>query len=76
MKTNIRKASKRFASAIVVVSVIMAMVLALLPASAGPGQSQAAVSGTVTDINDGEPIEGVLVRSITSPHASASRRSR
>jgi hypothetical protein len=61
MNANTRNSSKRYVSAILVVFVISAMILGLLPASAGSGQNQAAVSGTVTDINDGEPIEGALV---------------
>ena len=61
MNANLRNASKRTVSAIFVVSVIAAMLLALFPAMAGPGPIQATVMGTVTDINDGEPIEGALV---------------
>ena len=61
MNTNIRKATKRSVSAIIAVSVIAAMLLALFPAMAGPGPYYATVMGTVTDTNDGEPIENALV---------------
>jgi len=61
MNTNIRKTSKRSVNAIIAVSVIAAMLLALFPAMAGPGPYYATVMGTVTDINDDEPIEDALV---------------
>lgn len=61
MRTNIRKATKRAVSATVAVSIITVMFLALFPAAAGPGPIGATVTGTVNDVNDGEPIEGALV---------------
>ncbi len=61
MRNDVENASKRSVSAIIVVSVIAVMFLALLPASAGPGPLGATVTGTVTDMNDGSPIENALV---------------
>ncbi len=61
MKENIRKASKRSVSAIVAISIIAVMFLALFPASAGPGPAGATVTGKVTDINDGKAIENAKV---------------
>jgi len=61
MITNIRNASKRSICAIIAVSVIATMLMALFPAMAGPGGTQATVMGTVTDMNNNEPIEGALV---------------
>lgn len=61
MNASIVKASKRTVSAIIVMSVIAAMILTLFPATAGPGPIGATVTGTVTDINDGEPIEDAKV---------------
>jgi protocatechuate 3,4-dioxygenase beta subunit len=61
MNVNIRRPSKRSVSAIIAISIIAVLFLSLLPATAGPGPMGATVMGTVTDINDGEPIEKALV---------------
>jgi len=61
MNATIRSASKRYVIGISAMTVVALMFLSLLPAMAGPGPSGATVTGTVTDINDGEPIEGALV---------------
>jgi len=61
MKANIGRPSKRSVSAIIAISIIAVMFLSLFPATAGPGPVGATVMGTVTDINDGEPIEKALV---------------
>ena len=61
MSADIRKTSKRTVSGIIAISVIAVMLLAMFPATAGPGPLGATVTGTVTDINDGEPIDNALV---------------
>ncbi len=61
MKPNKGKASKVCVSAIVTISVVAVVVFGLFPAAAGPGEDEAAVSGTVTDARTGKPIEGALV---------------
>ena len=61
MNANIRKVTKRSVSAIIAVSIIAVMFLALFPATAGPGPLGATVTGTVTDTNDGKAIENALV---------------
>ncbi len=61
MNVNIRNVSRRPSIALVAVSMIAMLLLSLGPAFALPNVGTATVMGTVTDINDGEPIEGALV---------------
>lgn len=61
MKAKGKKVSPRSMTALVVISAIAMMLTALVPAMALPGSSFGSVTGTVTDVNDGEPIEGARV---------------
>jgi protocatechuate 3,4-dioxygenase beta subunit len=61
MNANMRRATKRYVIGITAMTIIAMVFLSLLPATAGPGPIGATVMGTVTDTNDGEPIEGALV---------------
>ncbi len=61
MNVNIRDVSKKSVIAMIAVSVIAMLLLSLGPAGALPNVGSGTVMGTVTDINDGEPIEGAQV---------------
>ena len=61
MNANMRNVSRRSVTALIAISFIAMMLVALLPAAAIPDSNMGTVMGTVTDINNGEPIEDALV---------------
>lgn len=61
MNANKRSVSRKGVTALIAISAIAMMIIALLPAAAIPGSNMATVMGTVTDYNNGEPIEDAQV---------------
>ena len=61
MNANKRNVSRKGVTALIAISAIAMMFMALLPAAAIPGSNMATVMGTVTDYNNGEPIEDAQV---------------
>ncbi len=53
--------SRKSVTAIIATTAIAMMLLSLVPAMALPGDAMATIMGTVTDYNNGEPIEGAKV---------------
>jgi protocatechuate 3,4-dioxygenase beta subunit len=61
MNAKTRNVSRKGLTALVAISAIAMMLLALLPAAAGPGSNMGTVMGTVTDNYNGTPIEDATV---------------
>ncbi|NOQ55106.1 MAG: hypothetical protein GQ558_10955, partial [Thermoplasmata archaeon] len=61
MNNNIRNVSKRSVNAMIVVPMIAMLLLSLGPVTGLPDDNWGTVKGTVTDINNGEPIVGAEV---------------
>ena len=61
MNANMRNVARKGVTAIIAISFIAMMFMALLPAAAIPDSKMATVMGTVTDYNNGEPIEDAQV---------------
>jgi len=61
MNANKRNVSRKGVTALIAISAIAMMFMALLPVAAIPGSNMATVMGTVTDYNNGEPIEDAQV---------------
>ncbi len=61
MNANIRNVTNRSMNAMIAVPIIAMLLLSLGPVTGLPEDNWATVKGTVTDINDGEPIVGAEV---------------
>lgn len=61
MKAKRKNASRRSVTALVATALVAIMLLTLVSAMADPGAPKAFIGGTVTDVNNGLPIEGALV---------------
>ena len=61
MNANMRNVSRKGVTALIAISAIAMLFMALPPGAAIPGSNMATVMGTVTDYNNGEPIEDAQV---------------